>query len=165
MNSPLTPTSSAPRTNSPTPPRWPWPQIPPGVQPAFHLRKLRSGQNPSALRHFQRHQEELSDRNLLYIKGDEFTNELIDSIRRGTTSEFRQKYRKVDVLLVDDIQFIAGKDSTQEEFFHTFNTLYEAKKQIVLTSDWPPKEIQTLEDRLRTRFEWGTHRRHSAPRF
>ena len=95
------------------------------------------------------------DRNLLYIKGDEFTNELIDSIRRGTTSEFRQKYRKVDVLLVDDIQFIAGKDSTQEEFFHTFNTLYEAKKQIVLTSDRPPKEIQTLEDRLRTRFEWG----------
>ena len=91
----------------------------------------------------------------LYIKGDEFTNELIDSIRRGTTIEFHQKYRKTDILLVDDIQFIAGKDSTQEEFFHTFNTLYEANKQIVLTSDRPPKEIQTLEDRLRTRFEWG----------
>lgn len=91
----------------------------------------------------------------LYIKGDEFTNELIDSIRKGTTIEFHQKYRKTDILLVDDIQFIAGKDSTQEEFFHTFNTLYEANKQIVLTSDRPPKEIQTLEDRLRTRFEWG----------
>jgi chromosomal replication initiator protein len=91
----------------------------------------------------------------LYIKGDDFTNELIDSIRRGTANEFRNKFRKPDVLLVDDIQFIAGKDSTQEEFFHTFNTLYEAKKQIVLTSDRPPKEIQTLEDRLRTRFEWG----------
>ena len=91
----------------------------------------------------------------LYIKGDDFTNELIDSIRKNTTSEFHQKYRKTDILLVDDIQFIAGKDSTQEEFFHTFNSLYEAKKQIVLTSDRPPKEIQTLEDRLRTRFEWG----------
>lgn len=91
----------------------------------------------------------------LYIKGDEFTNELIDAIRRGTTIEFHQKYRQTDILLVDDIQFIAGKDSTQEEFFHTFNTLYEANKQIVLTSDRPPKEIQTLEDRLRTRFEWG----------
>lgn len=91
----------------------------------------------------------------LYIKGDEFTNELIDSIRKGTTRDFHQKYRQTDIFLVDDIQFIAGKDSTQEEFFHTFNTLYEAKKQIVLTSDRPPKEIQTLEDRLRTRFEWG----------
>lgn len=95
------------------------------------------------------------DRTTLYIKGDDFTNELIDAIRKGTTREFHQKYRQTDILLVDDIQFIAGKDSTQEEFFHTFNTLYEAKKQIVLTSDRPPKEIQTLEDRLRTRFEWG----------
>ncbi len=91
----------------------------------------------------------------LYIKGDDFTNELIDSIRKNSTIDFHQKYREVDLLLVDDIQFIAGKDSTQEEFFHTFNSLYEAKKQIVLTSDRPPKEIQTLEDRLRTRFEWG----------
>ncbi|MBR1778939.1 MAG: chromosomal replication initiator protein DnaA [Clostridia bacterium] len=95
------------------------------------------------------------DMRTLYIKGDDFTNELIDSIRKGATREFHQKYRQTDILLVDDIQFIAGKDSTQEEFFHTFNTLYEAKKQIVLTSDRPPKEIQTLEDRLRTRFEWG----------
>ncbi len=91
----------------------------------------------------------------LYIKGDDFTNELIEAIRKNSTSEFHHKYRQADVLLVDDIQFIAGKDSTQEEFFHTFNSLYEAKKQIVLTSDRPPKEIQTLEDRLRTRFEWG----------
>ncbi|MDR1628152.1 MAG: chromosomal replication initiator protein DnaA [Oscillospiraceae bacterium] len=91
----------------------------------------------------------------LYIKGDDFTNELIDSIRKNATIDFHKKYRKADLLLVDDIQFIAGKDSTQEEFFHTFNSLYEAKKQIVLTSDRPPKEIQTLEDRLRTRFEWG----------
>ncbi|QAT48284.1 chromosomal replication initiator protein DnaA [Caproiciproducens sp. NJN-50] len=92
---------------------------------------------------------------IVYIKGDEFTNELIEAIRRGTTGEFHQRYRKADVLLVDDIQFIAGKDSTQEEFFHTFNTLYEAKKQIVLTSDRPPKDIKTLEERLLTRFEWG----------
>jgi chromosomal replication initiator protein len=95
------------------------------------------------------------DLQTLYIKGDDFTNELIDSIRKNTTIDFHQKYREVDLLLVDDIQFIAGKDSTQEEFFHTFNTLYESRKQIVLTSDRPPKEIQTLEDRLRTRFEWG----------
>lgn len=93
--------------------------------------------------------------NIVYIKGDEFTNELIEAIRHGTTNEFHQRYRKADVFLVDDIQFIAGKDSTQEEFFHTFNTLYEAKKQIVLTSDRPPKDIATLEERLLTRFEWG----------
>ncbi len=92
---------------------------------------------------------------ITYIKGDDFTIELIDAIRRGTTVAFREKYRNTDLLLVDDIQFIAGKDSTQEEFFHTFNTLYENKKQIVLTSDRPPKEIRTLEDRLRSRFEWG----------
>ena len=99
--------------------------------------------------------EENEDVNIIYIKGDDFTNELIDAIRKGTTADFRQKYRKADVLLVDDIQFIAGKESTQEEFFHTFNTLYESKKQIVLTSDRPPKDIATLEDRLKTRFEWG----------
>jgi chromosomal replication initiator protein len=93
--------------------------------------------------------------NIIYIKGDEFTNELIEAIRHGTTAEFHNRYRKADVFLVDDIQFIAGKDSTQEEFFHTFNTLYEAKKQIVLTSDRPPKDIATLEERLLTRFEWG----------
>ncbi len=92
---------------------------------------------------------------IVYIKGDDFTNELIDSIKTANNSDFRQKYRQADVLLVDDVQFIGGKESTQEEFFHTFNTLYQAKKQIVLTSDRPPKEIQTLEDRLKTRFESG----------
>lgn len=93
--------------------------------------------------------------NIVYVKGDEFANELITSIQNKTTAAFREKYRQSDVLLVDDIQFIGGKDSTQEEFFHTFNTLYESNKQIVLASDRPPKEIKTLEDRLRTRFEWG----------
>ncbi len=94
---------------------------------------------------------------ILYIKGDDFTNELITAIQSGsdTVRSFRAKYRMTDLLLVDDIQFIAGKERTQEEFFHTFNTLYEAHKQIVLTSDRPPKEIKTLEDRLKTRFEWG----------
>ena len=92
---------------------------------------------------------------LLYVKGEEFANELIASIRAGSTAEFKEKYRQADLLAVDDIQFIAGKESTQEEFFHTFNSLYECNKQIILTSDRPPKEIKTLEDRLRTRFEWG----------
>ena len=95
------------------------------------------------------------DKIILYVKGDDFTNELIEAIRLNSASEFRQKYRKSDVLLVDDIQFIGGKESTQEEFFHTFNSLYEAKSQIVLTSDRPPKEIKTLEDRLKSRFESG----------
>lgn len=95
------------------------------------------------------------DLKTLYVKGADFTIELIDAIQHGATSAFRNKYRNADLFLVDDIQFIAGKDSTQEEFFHTFNSLYEAKKQIVLTSDRPPKEIKTLEERLRTRFEWG----------
>lgn len=92
---------------------------------------------------------------ICYIKGDDFTNELIDCLGKGQMSEFRQKYRNSDILLVDDVQFIGGKVSTQEEFFHTFNALYDAHKQIVLTSDRPPKEIKTLEDRLRSRFESG----------
>lgn len=90
---------------------------------------------------------------ICYIKGDDFTNELIESLRLAKMSDFRHKYRQADILLVDDVQFIGGKESTQEEFFHTFNALYDAHKQIVLTSDRPPKEIKTLDDRLRSRFE------------
>lgn len=90
---------------------------------------------------------------ICYIKGDDFTNELIESLRLAKMSDFRHKYRQADILLVDDVQFIGGRESTQEEFFHTFNALYDAKKQIVLTSDRPPKEIKTLDDRLRSRFE------------
>lgn len=92
---------------------------------------------------------------IIYVKGEDFTNELITAIQEGNVQTFRNKYRMVDLLLLDDVQFIAGKERTQEEFFHTFNALYEAKKQIVLTSDRPPKEINTLEDRMKTRFEWG----------
>ena len=93
--------------------------------------------------------------NIVYIKGDEFTNELISAIASGKNVEFRNKYRESDLFLIDDIQFIAGKESTQEEFFHTFNKLYEEHKQIVMTSDRKPSDMLTLEDRLRTRFEWG----------
>ena len=93
--------------------------------------------------------------NIVYIKGDEFTNELIAAITSGKNIEFRNKDREADLFLIDDIQFIAGKEATQEEFFHTFNKLYEEHKQIVMTSDRKPSDIQTLEDRLRTRFEWG----------
>jgi len=95
------------------------------------------------------------DANIVYIKGDQFTNELIDAIKNGRNIEFRNKYREADLFLIDDVQFIAGKDSTQEEFFHTFNKLYEERKQIVMTSDRKPSDMLTLEDRLRTRFEWG----------
>ncbi|MFF3148157.1 chromosomal replication initiator protein DnaA, partial [Streptomyces sp. NPDC057927] len=90
-----------------------------------------------------------------YVSSEEFTNEFINSIRDGKGDSFRKRYREMDILLVDDIQFLADKESTQEEFFHTFNTLHNANKQIVLSSDRPPKQLVTLEDRLRNRFEWG----------
>ena len=95
------------------------------------------------------------DYNIVYVDCEKFTNEIITAVKMATTEQFRQKYREADVLLIDDIQFIIGKESTQEEFFHTFNALYEAKKQIIISSDRPPREIETLEDRLRSRFEWG----------
>ena len=117
---------------------------PPGVGKTHLLYAIANGirrQNPAA--------------NIVYIKGDQFTNELIDAIKNGKNTEFRNKYREADLFLIDDVQFIAGKESTQEEFFHTFNKLYEEHKQIVMTSDRKPSDMQTLEDRLRTRFEWG----------
>ena len=93
--------------------------------------------------------------NILYVTSEKFTNQLINSIKDNTSAQFRDKYRNIDVLLIDDIQFIAGKERCQEEFFHTFNTLHESGKQIILSSDRPPIDIQLLEDRLKSRFEWG----------
>ncbi len=117
---------------------------PPGVGKTHLLYAIANGirkKNPEA--------------NIVYIKGDQFTNELIAAIQSGKNIEFRSKYREADLFLIDDIQFIAGKESTQEEFFHTFNKLYEEHKQIVMTSDRKPSDMLTLEDRLKTRFEWG----------
>ena len=100
-------------------------------------------------------QQKHPDYNIVYIKGDQFINEFIEAVRSGKNFEFRDKYRNADLFLIDDIQFIAGKESTQEEFFHTFNSLHENNRQIVLTSDRMPSDMLRLEDRLRTRFEWG----------
>ncbi len=100
-------------------------------------------------------QQQYRDKRLLYITSETFTNELISAIQQNRNTEFRNRFRSVDILMVDDIQFIAGRDSTQEEFFHTFNTLHEARKQIILTSDKPPQDIARLEERLKSRFAWG----------
>ena len=106
-----------------------------------------------AIAHFV--QEYHPDKSVIYLSSEKFTNEFINAIMDNKTEQFRNKYRNVDILLIDDIQFLAGKEQTQEEFFHTFNTLHEENKQIVITSDRQPKEIPTLEERLRSRFEWG----------
>src|SRR5256714_10348281 len=113
------------------------------------------GLGKTHLMHAVGHMGEAAGLNVLYVTSEQFTNEIINAIRFQKTEEFRTKYRRIDILLVDDIQFIAGKESTEEEFFHTFNTLYDANKQIVVTSDRPPKAIHSLQDRLRSRFEWG----------
>jgi len=113
------------------------------------------GLGKTHLMHAVGHVSEAAGLNVLYVTSEKFTNEIINAIRYQKTEEFRMKYRQIDILLVDDIQFIAGKESTEEEFFHTFNTLYDAHKQIIVTSDRPPKAIHSLQDRLRSRFEWG----------
>lgn len=106
-----------------------------------------------AIGHHIRHKK--PEYTVVYVSSEQFTNELISSIKDDNMAGFRNRYRRVDVLLIDDIQFLAGKERTQEEFFHTFNTLYESNKQVVISSDRPPRNIPTLEDRLRSRFEWG----------
>jgi len=113
------------------------------------------GLGKTHLLHAIGHVGEASGLSVLYVTSEKFTNEIINAIRYQKTEEFRAKYRQIDILMVDDIQFIAGKESTEEEFFHTFNTLHSANKQIVVTSDRPPKAIHSLQDRLRSRFEWG----------
>ncbi|HEX7734916.1 MAG TPA: chromosomal replication initiator protein DnaA [Ktedonobacteraceae bacterium] len=113
------------------------------------------GLGKTHLMHAVGHMGEAAGLNVLYVTSEKFTNEIINAIRFHKTEEFRAKYRQIDILLVDDIQFIAGKESTEEEFFHTFNSLHSANKQIIMTSDRPPKAIPSLQDRLRSRFEWG----------
>ena len=123
------------------------------------------GLGKTHLLHAIGHVGESAGLNVLYVTSEKFTNEIINAIRFQQTEEFRAKYRQIDILLVDDIQFIAGKESTEEEFFHTFNTLHDANKQIVVSSDRPPKAIHSLQDRLRSRFEWGLLADIQAPEY
>ncbi len=123
------------------------------------------GLGKTHLLHAIGHVGESAGLNVLYVTSEKFTNEIINAIRFQQTEEFRAKYRQIDILLIDDIQFIAGKESTEEEFFHTFNTLHDANKQIVVSSDRPPKAIHSLQDRLRSRFEWGLLADIQAPEY
>jgi chromosomal replication initiator protein len=123
------------------------------------------GLGKTHLMHAIGHAGEMAGLYVLYTTSEKFTNEIINAIRFQKTEEFRAKYRQIDILLVDDIQFIAGKESTEEEFFHTFNSLHNASKQIVVTSDRPPKAINSLQDRLRSRFEWGLLADVQAPEY
>lgn len=123
------------------------------------------GLGKTHLLHAVGHMGETAGLNVIYVTSEKFTNEIINAIRFQKTEEFRAKYRQIDILLVDDIQFIAGKESTEEEFFHTFNSLHSANKQIVVTSDRPPKAIPSLQDRLRSRFEWGLLADVQAPEY
>ena len=127
----------------------------PLVQPAVHLRLRRAGQDPPAARHRPLRPPELPAPRVRYVSTETFLNEFVDAIRNNTNTSFKRRYREVDVLLIDDIQFLEKREGLQEEFFHTFNALHGANKQIVISSDRLPDAIPTLEDRLRSRFKWG----------
>ena len=153
---PLTPSSSPPPIVSPTPPPNRWPNPPPGpTTPSSSTGRL-AWAKPTSLHAIGNYVlENFPGRHVRYVTTETYMNEFVDAIRTNTTTAFKRRYRECDVLLIDDVQFMERKESLQEEFFHTFNSLYGASKQIVLTSDRPPKSIATLEDRLRSRFMSG----------
>lgn len=149
---------------------WPLPNLLVKCTTLSFIWRCWTWKNPFDAFHCTLHFGQESEEKVLYVTSETFTNELIDALRNGKTAgnesamlNFRDKYRNIDVLLIDDIQFIIGKESTQEEFFHTFNHLHTLGKQIIISSDKPPKDIETLESRLRTRFEWGLIADISSP--